>query len=148
MCATHRRSKKASRALWASTVLCVRRNCFLRPTVIVENFLLSLKLQLNNVSPTRNQSKCISALMPPRPPSGALQRAVCQFEHQAFLTRDRRSPAAPSRRCHCAPLQPSVSEGSGPLLVVRGLASRRALRAALQPYCDSAVTGGSRLEHY
>ncbi|KAM8904944.1 Fanconi anemia group J protein isoform 3-T3 [Spinachia spinachia] len=76
----------------------------------------------------------------PSTPTGAVHRALCPFEHRALLTRDGFSPESPSRRCHCAPLQPSMSDSSGPLLVVRDLASRKAMKAALQPYCDSTVT--------
>lgn len=74
--------------------------------------------------------------------SGALRRAVCESEHLAFLGKDRFIPAATSRRCQCAPHQPSVSDNSRSLLVVQSLTSLKALRTALQPDCDGSLTGG------
>lgn len=72
--------------------------------------------------------------------SGALQFAVCEFEHLAYLRNNRFSPTAGTRRCHCATQEASNSDIS--LLVVRGLASLRTLRTALQPYCDNRLPGG------
>ncbi|XP_068568453.1 Fanconi anemia group J protein isoform X2 [Cebidichthys violaceus] len=70
----------------------------------------------------------------------ALRSTVCEFEHLAFLRKDRFSSATTTRRCQCAPHPPSLSDESGSLLVVRSLTAMNALRTALQPYCDSSLT--------
>ncbi|XP_044057768.1 Fanconi anemia group J protein isoform X2 [Siniperca chuatsi] len=104
--------------------------------------------KLNKTSPKRVKDKkpcslglycslCEKELFPVA--QGALRRAVCEFEHLAFLRNDRFSPAATTRRCQCAPHQPSVSDNSGSLLVVQSLTSLKALRKALQPYCDNSL---------
>ncbi|KAI3354667.1 hypothetical protein L3Q82_019165, partial [Scortum barcoo] len=80
-------------------------------------------------------SLCEKELLPVA--HGALQRAVCEFEHLAYLRKDRSSPAAATHHCKCAPHQPSISNNS--LLVVQSLTSLKALRTALQPYCDNSV---------
>ncbi|XP_070762033.1 Fanconi anemia group J protein [Enoplosus armatus] len=69
---------------------------------------------------------------------GVLRRAVCEFEHLAFLRKDKCSLAATTGRCQCAPRQLSMSDGS--LLVVQSLASLKALRTALQPYRGGSLT--------
>ncbi|XP_037631188.1 Fanconi anemia group J protein isoform X2 [Sebastes umbrosus] len=83
-------------------------------------------------------SMCEKELLPVA--HGALRRAICESEHLAFLGKDRFSPAATSRRCQCAPHQPSVSDKSCSLLVVQSLTSLKALRTALQPDCDGSLT--------
>lgn len=74
--------------------------------------------------------------------SGALEHAACEFEHLSLLRKDTFGPAAMTRCCRCAPHQPSVSDNSGSLLVVRSLTAPEALRTTLQPYCDESSTGG------
>ncbi|XP_035857205.1 Fanconi anemia group J protein isoform X2 [Sander lucioperca] len=83
-------------------------------------------------------SMCEKELLPVA--HGALRRAVCELDQLAFLRKDSFSPAATTRRCQCAPHQPSISDNSDSLLVVQSLASLMALRTALQPYCDNSLT--------
>lgn len=71
---------------------------------------------------------------------GTLLRPVCEFDHLALLRNNRFNPATTSARCQCRPRQPSDSSDS--LLLVQSLTSLKALRAALQPYCDNSLTGG------
>nr|XP_046244527.1 Fanconi anemia group J protein [Scatophagus argus] len=83
-------------------------------------------------------SVCEKELLPVA--HGALKRAVCESEHLAFLGKDTFIPAASTCRCRCATHQPLVSDNSGSLLVVQSLTSLKALRTALQPYCDTSFT--------
>lgn len=74
---------------------------------------------------------------------GILQYAAGVSDHLAILRRRGCDPTTVSSRCGCGPCRPSRSVSSGSsLLLVQGLASLKALRAALQPYCDSSLTGG------
>ncbi|XP_056296575.1 Fanconi anemia group J protein isoform X3 [Pseudoliparis swirei] len=83
-------------------------------------------------------SLCEKELLPVA--HGALRSAVCEFEHLSFLRKDRFSPQTSTRRCQCAAHQPSILDKSGSLLLVQSLASMKALRTALQPYCESSLT--------
>ncbi|KAK1900058.1 Fanconi anemia group J protein like, partial [Dissostichus eleginoides] len=69
---------------------------------------------------------------------GALRRAVCESEHLGFLRNDRFSSGKTTRLCQCATNQQSLSDNS--LLVVQSVTSLKALRTALQPYCDNTLT--------
>ncbi|XP_018556622.1 Fanconi anemia group J protein [Lates calcarifer] len=71
---------------------------------------------------------------------GVLRRAVCEFEHLTCLRNDRCHPAAVTHHCQCTTHQPSVSDNSGSLLLVQSLTSLKALRTALQTYCDKRLT--------
>ncbi|XP_031696188.1 uncharacterized protein LOC116378450, partial [Anarrhichthys ocellatus] len=82
-------------------------------------------------------SLCEKELLPVA--HGSLRSAFCEFEHLAFL-RKIFSSATTTRRCQCAPHQPSLLDDSGSLLVVQSLTAMKALRTALQPYCDSSLT--------
>lgn len=74
---------------------------------------------------------------------GILQYAAGVSDHLAILRRHGCDLTTVSSRCGCGPCRPSRSGSSGSsLLLVQGLASLKALRAALQPYCDSSLTGG------
>ncbi|XP_032364148.1 Fanconi anemia group J protein isoform X2 [Etheostoma spectabile] len=83
-------------------------------------------------------SMCEKELLPVA--HGTLRRVVCELDHLAVLRKDSFSPAAATRRCRCAPHQPSISDSSDSLLVVQSLASLMALRTALQPYRDHSLT--------
>ncbi|KAM7413743.1 hypothetical protein PAMA_020899 [Pampus argenteus] len=71
---------------------------------------------------------------------GALQSAVCEFEHLSLLRKERFCPVIMTRRCQCAPHQPSILDESDSLLVAQSFTSLKALRNALQPYCDNTFT--------
>lgn len=74
--------------------------------------------------------------------SGVLRRASDGRQRFAALRRIRSVPAATSSPCPCAGRQPAGAQDS--LLVVQGLASLEALRAALQPVCGGGSTGASQ----
>ncbi|XP_034385023.1 Fanconi anemia group J protein isoform X2 [Cyclopterus lumpus] len=82
-------------------------------------------------------SLCEKELLPVA--HGALRSAVCEFEHLSFLRKDQFSPVTPTRHCQCAARQPSILDKSGSLLLVQNLASMKALRTALQPYCEGTA---------
>lgn len=132
--------KCRSRALWDCTVLCVKRSYFLWFMVISEKSLFSFSLC--TTSQTTSQTECVSFWHLLNFFSGALRHVACGFERLALLRKDRFSPAATACRCQCGPRQPSISDRPDSLLVVRSLASLKALRTALQPYCDNSLTGG------
>lgn len=69
-----------------------------------------------------------------------LRYAADMSDHLAVLTRHRFDLT--TSRCGCGPCRPSRSCSAGSLLLVQGPTSLKALRAALQPYCDSSLTGG------
>ncbi|KAM7399849.1 hypothetical protein PAMP_019090 [Pampus punctatissimus] len=83
-------------------------------------------------------SMCGKELLPVA--HGALQSAVCEFEHLSLLRKERFCPVVMTQRCQCAPDQPSILDKSGSLLVAQSFTSLKALRNALQPYCDNTFT--------
>ncbi|XP_042270894.1 Fanconi anemia group J protein isoform X2 [Thunnus maccoyii] len=83
-------------------------------------------------------SMCEKELLPVA--HGVLQSAVCEFEHLSVLRKVSFCPVATTQHCQCAPYQPSILDNSGSLLVVQSLSSLKALRNALQPYCDNSFT--------
>ncbi|XP_035985322.1 Fanconi anemia group J protein homolog isoform X1 [Fundulus heteroclitus] len=84
-------------------------------------------------SPGLYCSLCGQELLPDAHVS--VQRDVCNKKHLAVLRELKRNPGADTCRCQCVP-QPSVSYDQ--MLLVQQPSSLRALRTALQPYCDQS----------
>ncbi|KAM4742834.1 Fanconi anemia group J protein [Anableps anableps] len=130
----HRLSRSRQRVPLSQTAVKVRRSYRQQHRRCIKNSsVLKSNRDQKSCSLVLYCSLCGKELLP----DAHVQHDVCNKKHLAVLREHRCNPATHTCRCRRVS-QPSVSDNW--MLVVQSPPSLKALRTALQPYCDQSLT--------